>query len=90
MEGGMTTPMIVCLERLRRQSSPQLRLFDLAQRPSKLSTVSHTLSNTSLFGDHGSITASGVRKRKSEPCANSMKIAGHRETSGSLRPRQNS
>ena len=57
---------------------------------SKLSTVSHTLSNTWLVGDHGSIAPSGVRSRNSEPCANSMKIAGQRDTSGSLRPRQNS
>ena len=57
---------------------------------SKLSTVSHTLSNTWLVGVHGSMTASGVRSRNSEPCANSMKIAGQRDTSGSERPRQNS
>jgi hypothetical protein len=31
-----------------------------------------------------------VRSRKSEPWANSVKIAGQRETSGSARPRQNS
>ena len=57
---------------------------------SKLSTVSHTLSNTWSVGDHGSIATSGVRSRNSAPCANSMKIAGQRDTSGSLRPRQNS
>ena len=54
------------------------------------STVSHTLPNIWLPGDHGSIAASGVRSRNSAPCANSMKIAGQRDTSGSLRPRQNS
>src|SRR5216683_1271460 len=53
---------------------------------SKLSTVSHTLSNTWFMGDHGSIAASGVRNRNSDPCANSMKIAGQRETRGSQRP----
>ena len=57
---------------------------------SKLSTVSHTLSNTWLVGAHGSMEASGVRSRNSAPWANSMKIAGQRDTSGSLRPRQNS
>ena len=57
---------------------------------SKLSTVSHTLSNAWLAGGHGSMAASGVRSRNSEPCANSMKIAGQRDTSGSARPRQNS
>ncbi len=50
---------------------------------SKLSTVSHTLSNTWVVGVHGSIAASGVRSRNNEPCANSMKIAGQRDTSGS-------
>ena len=58
---------------------------------SKLSTVSHTLPNISLLlGDHGSIDTSGVRSRNSAPCENSMKIAGQRDTSCSLRPRQNS
>ena len=57
---------------------------------SKLNTESHTLSNTWLVGDHGRIWDSGVRSRNSAPCANSMKIAGQRDTSGSLRPRQNS
>ena len=59
-------------------------------RASKLSTVSQTLSKTSVFGDHGSTVASGVRRRNSDPCANNMKIAGQRDTKGSLRPRQNS
>ena len=54
------------------------------------STVSHTLPNMRLLGDHGSMATSGVRSRNSAPCANSMKIAGQRDTSGSLRPRQNS
>ena len=57
---------------------------------SKLSTVSQTLPTTSLAVDHGSIANSGVRSRNSAPCANSMKIAGQRDTNGSLRPRQNS
>ena len=58
---------------------------------SKLSTVSQTLSNIWLLvGNHGSMAPNGVRSRYSEPCANNMKIAGQRETSGSLRPRQNS
>ena len=57
---------------------------------SKLSTVSHTLSKTCVSGDHGSTAESGVRSRNSAPCANSMKIAGQRDTSGSLRPCQNS
>ena len=57
---------------------------------SKLSTVSQTLSNTWLVGDHGSMAARGVRNRNREPCANNNKIAGQRDTRGSLRPRQNS
>ena len=51
--------------------------------------LSQALSNT-LAGDDGSIAPSGVRSRNSAPCANSMKIAGQRETSASSRPRQNS
>ncbi len=57
---------------------------------SKLSTVSHTLPYMLLVGDQGIIATSGVRSRNSAPCANSMKIAGQRDTSCSLRPRQNS
>ena len=60
-------------------------------RASKDRTVSHTLPNRSeLPGVHGSSFTSGVRSRNSAPCANSMKMAGQRETSCSLRPRQNS
>ena len=54
------------------------------------STVSQTLPNTWLSGDHGSSADSGVRSRNSEPCANIMKIAGSRDTSCSARPFQNS
>ena len=58
---------------------------------SKLSTVSHTLPNTLVGRATTAASApSGVRSRNSAPCANSMKIAGQRDTSGSLRPRQNS
>ena len=31
-------------------------------------------------GDHGKIMVSGVRNRNNAPCANSMKIAGQRDT----------
>src|SRR6185437_5926481 len=58
---------------------------------SKDSTVSHTLPNTlPSVGDHGSNSTNGVRNKNSAPCANNMKIAGQRDTSGSARPRQNS
>ena len=57
---------------------------------SKLSTVIHTLSKTCALTDQGSTALSGVRSRNSAPCANSMKITGQRDTSGSLRPCQNS
>ena len=54
------------------------------------STVSHTLPSMVSAGDQGSSVTSGVRSRNSAPCANSMKIAGQRDTSFSSRPRQNS
>jgi hypothetical protein len=54
---------------------------------SKLSTVSQTLLTTWVVGDHGRSCDSGVRSRNIEPCANSTKIAGQRDTNGSLRPR---
>ena len=38
----------------------------------------------------GSSAIIGVRSRNSAPCAKNMTIAGQRETSASLRPRQNS
>ena len=58
---------------------------------SKLRTVSHTLPKILLLvGDQGSTETSGVRNRNSAPWANSMKIAGQRETRASPRPRQNS
>ena len=58
---------------------------------SKVITMSQTLWTTCPpVGSHGSMPASGVRSRNSDPCANSMKIAGQRDTRGSPRPRQNS
>ena len=57
---------------------------------SKLRTVSHTLSKTCVVGIQGITAESGVRSRNSDPCANSRKIAGQRDTRDSLRPRQNS
>ena len=57
---------------------------------SKVITIIHTLSTTAPSGIHGSVRASGVRSRNNEPFANSTKIVGQRETSGSARPRQNS
>ena len=47
----------------------------------ELMTVSQTLPNIgSVPGGWGISTASGVRSRNSAPCANSMKLAGMRET----------
>ena len=58
---------------------------------SKLSTVIHTLPNKpSLLEAGGSSAIIGVRSRNSAPCAKNTRIAGQRETSASLRPRQNS
>jgi len=57
---------------------------------SKLSTVSQTLPYMLLVGDQGNTETSGVRSRNKAPCANNMKMAGQRDTSCSLRPRQNS
>jgi hypothetical protein len=57
---------------------------------SRLMSSSHTLCENALAGEMRNIAPSGVRSRNSAPCANSMKIAGQRETSASSRPRQNS
>jgi len=57
---------------------------------SKLTTVSHTLANISLLGDHGNIKVNGVCSRYNAPYANNKIIAGQRDTNDSLRPRQNS
>ena len=57
---------------------------------SKLRTVIHTLPNTLSFAETGSSATIGVRSKNSAPCANSMTMAGQRETNGSSRPRQNS
>ena len=63
----------------------------VSSRASKLSTVIQTLPYTpSLLAAAGSSAIIGVRKRNSTPCAKNMTIAGQRETSASLRPRQNS
>ncbi len=70
----------------------RMKAMEIVNRSaSKLSTVSHTLSNAVLVeGDADSMAPNGARNRYSAPCANSMKIAGQRDTRGSLRPRQNS
>ena len=57
---------------------------------SRLSSSSQPLIARLLPGATCSAAPSGVRSRNSAPCANSMKIAGQRDTSASSRPRQNS
>jgi hypothetical protein len=57
---------------------------------SRLKVSSQALNDRSLAGDMCSNMPSGVRSRNSAPWANSMKIAGQRDTSASSRPRPNS
>lgn len=52
--------------------------------------IDHTLPNKLSPGEPGNSATIGVRSRNNAPWANSMKIAGQRDTKGSSRPRQNS
>ena len=77
-----------------------VRSFDIASRmkavaivirkASRLSTLSHALDNTLSASLPRTSAVSGVRSRNSAPWVKNSEIAGQRETSGSLRPRQNS
>lgn len=63
----------------------------VSSKASKLSTVIHTLPNTPSLPDaDGSSAMIGVRNGNRAPFAKNMMMAGQRDTSGSLRPRQNS
>jgi hypothetical protein len=80
------------LHSLLRHRKQEERTGDREQQGSKLSTVIQMLPYTPslLLVADGSSAIIGVRNRNSAPCAKNITIAGQRETSASLRPRQNS
>lgn len=81
---------VMQLGALLRHGQQDERIQIVSSSASELSTVIQTLPNKLSPGEPGNSATIGVRSRNNAPWANSMKIAGQRDTKGSSRPRQNS
>jgi len=75
---------------LRPHSRDDEGVAIVIRNASRLSTLSHALDKAVSDSLSCSRLFSGVRSRNIAPCVHEQQDRGQRETSGSLRPRQNS